>query len=316
MLMMLMVIPRAIFRAFVCAVVGLAGLLTAGAQKAWAAFSTWSFSSGTLTVTGTSGNDFISVFASSGKCWLYAANGGDVVNESIGDAAYVQQISIASGDGDDTIRLDPVDTSDFTGLTATSLLGGKGSDSLIGTDDLGDKFYGGVGDANADGDNWMDGLGGNDTFFGGEQNDTIVCGAGDDGDFFFGGGGGGGNDSIVGGDGDDVFFGEGGKDTFLGGAGDDWFKGGDGNDSVLGGAGLDSFNGEGGEDTIEGGDGADLLLGGATNLDYIYQNQQSDNSADGDVDSLYSDTQTEPFGTDTNLFGSSTDHDWENDMQL
>ncbi len=75
-------------------------------------------------------------------------------------------------------------------------------------------------------------------------------------------------ENLVGGVGDDVFFGDD-KDNFLAGhegddqldgrGGDDVLIGGQGNDSLLGGAGEDYLNGGAGINTIDGGEGIDTL---------------------------------------------------------
>jgi CshA-type fibril repeat protein len=84
----------------------------------------------------------------------------------------------------------------------------------------------------------------------------------------------GGNDKLIGGDGDDILFGQGGNDTLEGGKGNDILIGGTGDDTLTGGAGADTFvwlKGDTGSDTITDfkhseGDKLDLsdLLQGAT----------------------------------------------------
>jgi surface adhesion protein len=84
----------------------------------------------------------------------------------------------------------------------------------------------------------------------------------------------GGNDKLIGGDGDDILFGQGGNDTLEGGKGNDILIGGSGDDTLTGGAGADTFvwlKGDTGTDTITDfkhseGDKLDLsdLLQGAT----------------------------------------------------
>ena len=80
--------------------------------------------------------------------------------------------------------------------------------------------------------------------------------------------GGAGNDSIVGGGGDDVIYGDAGIDTVLGGGGNDiilggtdadYLYGGLGNDLLIGGAGSDWLYGEGGDDILIGGNGPSSL---------------------------------------------------------
>jgi len=62
-----------------------------------------------------------------------------------------------------------------------------------------------------------------------------------------------GDDTIRGGDGDDIVFGQG---------GDDVIDGDDGNDKLFGGAGRDTIHGGNGNDRIFGGSGRDSLDGG------------------------------------------------------
>jgi len=69
-------------------------------------------------------------------------------------------------------------------------------------------------------------------------------------------------DSLTGGDGDDLIYGNEDNDTLTGGNGDDRIFGNDDNDQLIGGAGDDSLNGEAGNDTLFGGAGNDVLTGG------------------------------------------------------
>jgi trimeric autotransporter adhesin len=85
------------------------------------------------------------------------------------------------------------------------------------------------------------------------------------------------SDSLTGGSGADTFTGNGGADTIKGGAGSDTIDGGTGADSLYGGAGMDNISGgagndaivvdtftdfktSGGSETIDGGEGTDTLL--------------------------------------------------------
>ncbi|MBK1841301.1 hypothetical protein JHL17_28240 [Azospirillum sp. YIM B02556] len=65
--------------------------------------------------------------------------------------------------------------------------------------------------------------------------------------FLFGGSG---NDTLIGGDGDDAFYGEAGNDLMIGGDGDDTFHGGAGSDSLIGGMGDDVYMVDDTDDTI------------------------------------------------------------------
>lgn len=69
------------------------------------------------------------------------------------------------------------------------------------------------------------------------------------------------NDSMIGGDGPDIFWAYTGDDLLLGGQGDDLLNGMEGGDTIEGGAGNDTLNGGG--DYYEIGDGVNTLVGGA-----------------------------------------------------
>jgi Ca2+-binding RTX toxin-like protein len=167
-----------------------------------------------------------------------------------------------------------------------TISGTPGADSLSGDTNGADQF------------DFIEGLAGNDTLFGGNANDTLRGGAD--------------NDSLNGGIGNDSLDGNIGNDTLRGGGGTDFADGGDGNDVLLvgaeggtisnfvGGAGFDvidasavtqfwwvqgvssvekiimsgfdeswvgsnateTFEGRGGSDTIDSAGGHDTILGG------------------------------------------------------
>lgn len=100
---------------------------------------------------------------------------------------------------------------------------------------------------------------------GGESplDDTLVEGPveGTDGDDFVIGGTGG--ETYRTGGGDDIVLAEEGDDTVYGGDGHDLVHGGEGDDVIEGGAGHDMLIGGEGSDTLIGGEGSDLLIGGA-----------------------------------------------------
>ncbi|MEO5374635.1 MAG: cadherin-like domain-containing protein, partial [Alphaproteobacteria bacterium] len=76
--------------------------------------------------------------------------------------------------------------------------------------------------------------------------------------------------TILGGDGNDVLWGNAGADKIEGGTGNDNLKGGAGNDSLLGGDGNDLLNGESGNDLLNGGGGTDTATyysGAAVSVD-------------------------------------------------
>lgn len=171
-------------------------------------------------------------------------------------------------------------------LTAVSLSGGAGDDTLFGSSqadtvlggDNDDLIYGGSGSDLLDGGDGADAIYGehltssnlslaksvlgSDTINGGEGNDSIFG----DGD-----GGEGAADLINGDGGDDTIIGDGSSgsstagDTIFGGGGNDTITG-DGAegaaDSILGGAGDDYIDTAGGNDFADGGADNDILLGG------------------------------------------------------
>jgi len=86
-------------------------------------------------------------------------------------------------------------------------------------------------------------------------------------------------DTIIGGEGDDVLHGGDDNDTVIGGAGDDTVHGGDGDDRLDGGTGNDN---------VKGGDGFDTLVVAGSILDFSWTTQggtiflEDENVADGD----------------------------------
>lgn len=99
---------------------------------------------------------------------------------------------------------------------------------------------------------------GQDTIAGGNEDNIIQGGGGDD--FLDGRGG---NDGLMGEDGDDHLEGGAGDDFSNGGLGNDIVFGGDGKDTLQGDKGNDFNNGGAGDDLIIGGDGQDAISGGA-----------------------------------------------------
>ncbi len=106
---------------------------------------------------------------------------------------------------------------------------------------------------------------GNNTLNGGNGDDMLYGGAlndtlnGDaDNDTLYGGDG---VDTLNGGTGIDSLFGEDGNDTLNGDAGNDTLNGGLGNDTLNGGTGIDILTGNEGGDTLNGDDGNDTLSG-------------------------------------------------------
>jgi Ca2+-binding RTX toxin-like protein len=179
---------------------------------------------GTLSLSGTSGDDTIQIFE--------FAPFVDAVLNGLGrvfPVSDVNQVSVTGGDGDDKIFAIDVPT------IPCLFDGGTGRDRING----GDK---------------------NDTLIGGGGRDFIDGGLG--ADHIFGGGGNdqlrgqGGNDIVHGGPGNDYIEGNGGADRLDGGAGIDTVHGNAGNDSITANDGeIDSLFGDGGTDTAT----ADLI---------------------------------------------------------
>ncbi len=179
-----------------------------------------SVAGGVLTVTGTGGNDHISIRAATddaGKAIL-------VVTEDVrGDDAKavvtrvteaVTSVVVNAGAGNDGVSLVGKRRTPFN--VAAEINGGDGNDRLSGGA-AADRINGGAGDDRADGN--------------------------------------GGNDVINGEAGEDRLGGGAGNDTVSGGADDDRLDGGAGDDSLSGGDGNDRLNAadRGGKDAVDGG---------------------------------------------------------------
>ncbi|PIT71419.1 calcium-binding protein, partial [Limnohabitans sp. JirII-31] len=123
--------------------------------------------------------------------------------------------------------------------------GSEGADSITGLSDYANR---------------INGLGGNDTLYGGNQDDVID-----------------------GGEGDDYMVGYSGTDMLTGGAGNDALNGGYGSDTLMGGEGNDSLAGDYGDDTLVGGVGNDYLSGWQGNDTYVF-NQGDGQDTINDLD--------------------------------
>jgi Ca2+-binding RTX toxin-like protein len=93
--------------------------------------------------------------------------------------------------------------------------------------------------------------------------------------------GGSGNDSLYGGQGDDILRGDTGNDWLWGSAGDDTLYGNDGRDLLFGGLGDDLLIGGDGDDLLWGNAGRDRLFGGAGN-DWLFGDLHDDEFDGGD----------------------------------
>jgi Ca2+-binding RTX toxin-like protein len=122
---------------------------------------------------------------------------------------------------------------------------------------------------------WLYGLGGDDTIYGGTGDVTDVLRGGDGNDKIYGGesaddradgpdtiNGDAGNDDVWAGGGDDTVQGAAGNDNLYGQSGNDTLRGGDGSERVYGGTGNDTLYGDNGADAVRGGEGLDRLYGG------------------------------------------------------
>lgn len=251
--------------------------------------------------------------ANQGNNWINGNIGNDtIVGINTGDSIFggqdndsivgVGSLSQLSGDeGNDTLTIEnptgsisPFDPqAALVGITQVTLMGGEGNDSIMGP--IG-RFQ--------EGQNFLDGGGGNDTIMSFAAQDTLIGGAGDD--FLstntsselttqginssltgFAGGssldGGAGNDTLVSVFANDSLFGGGGNDSLMGQR-FSIMEGGDGNDtldgsqwirtgttslevSLFGGAGNDLIIGSQGTITnvMDGGAGNDTIVFGTTN---------------------------------------------------
>ncbi|MDQ2103881.1 calcium-binding protein, partial [Azospirillum sp. C340-1] len=106
---------------------------------------------------------------------------------------------------------------------------------------------------------------GNATLVGGEG-EQVVYGDNHQQYMYLGAGddvlhGGGGNDTVASAGGNDTLYGDEGDDVVMGGEGDDWVLGGEGNDLIGGGTGNDRGFGGTGDDILFGEEGDDTLTG-------------------------------------------------------
>jgi Ca2+-binding RTX toxin-like protein len=159
-------------------------------------------------------------------------------------AAGITEVVVEARNRNDTVNAGAADT-------RSTLRGGGGADTLMGSAHD-DRIEGGDGN-----DPMLNGDGGRDRIFGGDGNDTLNTENGDDY-----GEGGYGNDTLNGGD---DAGGVVGHDHLVGGPGRDTFNGGPGNDRLEGGGDRDTLNGDPGDDRLEGGADRDTFSGGPGN---------------------------------------------------
>jgi serralysin len=262
------------------------------------------------TLNGNSGND--SLFGDDGDDFLNGGSGNDVLNGETGN-----DVLVGSGDSSGTDTFAGGIGDDIYGVYSSTTIitenAGEGTDSVWTginnytlAENVENLYLVGnlVGNGNS-GDNRITGYGvGNNTIFGKEGNDYL------DGDI--------GDDSLDGGIGNDILIGgtdNNGVDTVVGGDGDDLYavysastqiieNANEGNDSVwtavnytltanvenlylvgdttgTGAAGNNTIIGYGiGNNIIDGGDGLDNLFGGAGNDTFILNKTSADNIGD------------------------------------
>ena len=202
---------------------------------------------------------------------------GSVFDDTISYGGLSANVTVAGGEGADSL---------VGSLGADSLAGDAGADTILGGGGL-DTLWGG------DGDDLLVGRSGGDNLVGGSGADTVsyadattgaaatLDSAGNvgaaSGDTLTGIeallgsahadtlAGRAGDDSLAGGDGNDLLLGGNGNDVLAGGLGADRVVGGEGNDRIAGGNGADTLLGDEGDDTIASGNTNALVQGGVGN---------------------------------------------------
>jgi len=193
---------------------------------------------------GADGNDTLT--GGNGTDQLYGGDGNDTF---ILDGANDAKDKLSGGAGTDTLKT--ADDGDFTlnafgkSNSVEVIDGGESVSSIQGTDGKNNLDFRNATLENID---KIEGLGGNDTLVGSDQNNVIDGGTGNDRLY-----GRDGDDNLVGGTGNDRLYGDGGNDTLGGGDGSDYLYGGDGNDTFIVEAG------EKASDRFYGGDGLDVV---------------------------------------------------------
>ena len=165
--------------------------------------------------------------------------------------AGIKAISISTGDGNDTARVNGSIPANFDdGPGNDTMTGGSGNDTFVSGTGA-DVLNGGAGVDVADYSARSAAL------------NVTLDGAANDGEA-------GENDNVKtdvedvnGGSGNDSIAGGGANNDIYGGIGNDLLSGGGGNDRLFGGPSSDTLNGDAGNDTLDGGSEADLLNGGA-----------------------------------------------------
>jgi Ca2+-binding RTX toxin-like protein len=225
--------------------------------------------------------------------------GGEGEDALYGDAPglleFINLMQNGSGDpdtlealvsGDDSIEGNEGEDYIEGGFGHDTILGGTENDELFG--DWGLSLNLGVGPSViipiSDADTVFDALGHADSMLGGTGSDRMYGQGGDDTMF-----GGDNDEDVI--DGSDIMYGGAGNDRMNGELGDDYMDGGDGNDTMLGSAPTNSISdadimlGEDGQDLMYGYDGSDGMSGGNGD-DTMYggdENDYMEGGSDSDV---------------------------------
>lgn len=209
-------------------------------------------SSGTLTVTGTSNPDKIFI-SKDGTNLKIVENGVSATTP----AAAVTKIVVNGNAGNDELKL-AIGAEHGIALPAT-LNGGDGNDRLLGGDGN-DVMNGGNGNDFMNG-----GPKGKDNFNGGAGRDVAAYDGRTSALFLSNNGV---ADDGAAGEGDNIatdvedITGGNGADSITGSSGNNALKGNGGNDTMNGGGGNDNLRGDDGNDVLNGGDANDVLVGG------------------------------------------------------
>jgi Ca2+-binding RTX toxin-like protein len=229
----------------------------------------WDPGDGSDVVEGGAGVDVLEFNgAAAPETFAASANGGRATfTRSVGDIAMdlddVETISLNARGGDDTVTVKDLTGTDVTGINIDLGVAGAGDGAddvvTLNARDAGDVITVGIvltqvvvfapthlAIVNAEAANDLlriNGLGGDDTIFGGPTAGVIQV-------------------TLDGGDGNDTINGGAAPETLLGGDGNDTVDGNQGNDTALLGAGNDTFVWDPGDgsDIVEGQDGFDTLL--------------------------------------------------------
>jgi|GEM_PF-3788003 len=207
-----------------------------------------------INVTGTSGNDTVTVTAGAGNILHLSI---DSVNDTF-STSQISFINFGMGAGDDSVTLG-------AGVPSCNVGGAGGNDTIVDNSSAATTLRGGAGlDSISAGS-------GNDSLDGGTGRDTLVAGSGNDtlsGDNA--------SDLLMGGSGSSILLGGNNNDTLIAGTGNNNLRGNDGNDSLDGsGGGNNVLSGGPGDDTLVGtqnsSTGADTLIGGTGNNSILQQ---------------------------------------------